>query len=182
MIRQLKFRWPQGRISVILLFSRLFRNVTDVFIPVFWMDTHVALTEEYTSGLSIMKKLLFYGPFVFYGLAVAGLSMIAIVTLLHFTGLTSLSCVKRYAPPSRTISGASWLTFPWISGAWNATSPSHPGRRTYSTPSETATRTRSSTSRRRRCYRPKIHSIVPYIPSGRREGWGISVRGDFCIV
>ncbi|KAL0269250.1 UNVERIFIED_CONTAM: hypothetical protein PYX00_007054 [Menopon gallinae] len=73
----------------------LFRNVTDVFVPVFWMDTHVSLTEEYTSGLSLMKKMLLYGPFVFYGFVVAGLIAITVVVLLHFTGVTSMSCVKK---------------------------------------------------------------------------------------
>ncbi|EEB16159.1 hypothetical protein Phum_PHUM408250 [Pediculus humanus corporis] len=61
----------------------MYRNVKDVFIPVFWTENSVSLSDEYTNGVKIMLKIVEFGPFVYYGLFILGCLIILGVILLH---------------------------------------------------------------------------------------------------
>ncbi|EEB18366.1 hypothetical protein Phum_PHUM512390 [Pediculus humanus corporis] len=58
-------------------------NMEDVFIPVFWTENSVSLSDEYTNGVKIMLKIVEFGPFVYYGLFILGCLIILGVILLH---------------------------------------------------------------------------------------------------
>lgn len=51
-------------VVVILLDFRMFRNVEDVLMPVWWMETEVAMPDSHTSRVNLLLWIILLGPFI----------------------------------------------------------------------------------------------------------------------